>query len=478
MNKIKKQKKGYKILSTLLTGAVFFTAGYLASTYGEKTYTSIKNMITGPKISVIMSTYNRDYAISGAIDSILNQTMDDFELIIINDGSTDKTKEVLDYYAQKDERIVVIENKKNMGLVAGLNKGLDVAKGKYIIRMDDDDRSLPFRLERQFLAMQTYPHISVMGGKLASGKGKKPTGTPQIADPEIVELNTYFSSGLAHPTIIIRKDFLNKHNIRYDENYLYAEDSGLYKKVLENGGKISSLDEPVLLFAQVKKVNRPENYHYTQAESFKRLQKDKLAPFFNAPYEILGAFNGDINRCIILKEMLKANKEKNILKQSVIENRFNQMCPLEGENALYLSHPDWTAFVIIDEEKQTIHRKDQPKEKAKIIEKTDQYMTLKWDNYKKMESFVKNQKGEYTFSNELLLSTFINSKSYTVQHPQWEDKIIVLKNKTFFKLSDPEETGKILNETNKNVSIKWDKWPSIEIFQKENDTLIFEKEQK
>ncbi|MGN1062757.1 MAG: glycosyltransferase family 2 protein, partial [Alphaproteobacteria bacterium] len=89
-----------------------------------------------PTISVVMSTYNRAYALPTSVDSILNQTYGDFEFIIVNDGSTDNTAQVLAAYADKDKRIRVLTNKQNKGLIYSLNRGLDAARGKYIARMD------------------------------------------------------------------------------------------------------------------------------------------------------------------------------------------------------------------------------------------------------------------------------------------------------------------------------------------------------
>ena len=116
-----------------------------------------------PEISVIMSTYNREKWLPVAIDTILNQTFKDFEFIIINDGSTDKTAEVLSNYQRMDKRIRVITNETNLGLIASLNKGLDVAKGKYIARMDDDDKSVLTRFQLQHDFMEKNPSITVTG---------------------------------------------------------------------------------------------------------------------------------------------------------------------------------------------------------------------------------------------------------------------------------------------------------------------------
>ena len=101
-----------------------------------------------PKVSVLMPAYNSEKYIAEAIESILNQTFSDFEFIIINDGSTDKTAEIVNGYARADKRIKFINNKKNQGLIAVLNQGLDLCRGEYIARMDSDDIAINDRLEK------------------------------------------------------------------------------------------------------------------------------------------------------------------------------------------------------------------------------------------------------------------------------------------------------------------------------------------
>jgi len=88
-----------------------------------------------PKVTVLMSIYNGEKYLKEAVDSILNQTFKDFEFLIIDDGSTDRSLEILESY--NDPRIIIVQNKKNIGLTRSLNKGLKLAKGKYIARQDD-----------------------------------------------------------------------------------------------------------------------------------------------------------------------------------------------------------------------------------------------------------------------------------------------------------------------------------------------------
>ena len=99
----------------------------------------IYRSVTAPRVSVVMATYNRAHLLPRAIESVLRQTFSDFEFIIIDDGSTDETADIVRYFQNRDRRIVFLQNKKNKGLVASLNRGLAAARGRYIARIDDDD---------------------------------------------------------------------------------------------------------------------------------------------------------------------------------------------------------------------------------------------------------------------------------------------------------------------------------------------------
>ena len=112
-------------------------------------------------ITVLMSVYNGEEYLRIAIDGILNQTYNDFEFIIINDGSTDQSRNIICSYT--DKRIKLIDNDKNNGLIYSLNKGIENASGKYIARMDADDISLPTRLQKQFDYLESNKHFALVG---------------------------------------------------------------------------------------------------------------------------------------------------------------------------------------------------------------------------------------------------------------------------------------------------------------------------
>jgi len=117
--------------------------------------------VNAPAVSVVMPVYNGEKYLRESIDSILNQTYTDYEFIIVNDGSNDKTEEIILSY--NDNRIRYIKNEKNLQIVKSLNRGIELAKGRYIARMDADDISLPRRFEKQITFMENNLEIGVCG---------------------------------------------------------------------------------------------------------------------------------------------------------------------------------------------------------------------------------------------------------------------------------------------------------------------------
>lgn len=197
-----------------------------------------------PKISVVMSVYNSAKFIKTAVQSILNQTYTDFEFIIINDGSTDKSMQIIESFA--DERIVLIDKAQNDGLIAALNDGLEAVKGEYIARMDADDESLPERFKLQIEFMQNHPETDILGTAMFFIDGNK----IRIIKPKETHaecLNALFGGVcIMHPTVMIRKTALDK--IKYNEKYKTAEDYKLWVDLAKNGAKFANLQVPLFKY--------------------------------------------------------------------------------------------------------------------------------------------------------------------------------------------------------------------------------------
>lgn len=181
-------------------------------------------MSPNPTISVVMPVYNGEKYLREAIDSIINQTFGDFEFLIVNDGSTDKSDEIIRSY--NDSRIVYLQNDGNKGLVYTLNYGISKAKGEFIARMDADDISAPTRFENQVKALEANTDIGICG-TWAKIIGSAKVFRVECEDQKIKGL-LLFVNQFIHPSVMFRKDILEKNQIRYETSDFPAEDYALW----------------------------------------------------------------------------------------------------------------------------------------------------------------------------------------------------------------------------------------------------------
>lgn len=183
-------------------------------------------MNINPSISLIMPVYNaKSDELSLAIESILNQTFQDFEFIIINDGSTNNSEDMILSY--DDERIKYLKNETNIKLIATLNKGLDVAKGKYIARLDSDDYSDKTRFEKQFDYLEQNPSIGVLGTYFNRIPENKTILVPTLTQ-DVNNYIRYCQNCIIHSSVMFRKSIIDKYDLSYDKNCLHAEDHKLW----------------------------------------------------------------------------------------------------------------------------------------------------------------------------------------------------------------------------------------------------------
>lgn len=183
------------------------------------------------KVSVIMPAYNAEKYIREAIDSILDQTFRDFEFIIINDCSTDRTEEIILSY--DDPRIIYLKNEKNLGVAETLNRGIEIARGEYIARMDADDISLPERFEKQADCLDSHEEIAVLGSNLElfTGDTILEIRCPS-SNTEQMKVDLLFFCGLAHPSVMMRTAVIREFG-GYDLAYEGLEDYELWCRVIE-----------------------------------------------------------------------------------------------------------------------------------------------------------------------------------------------------------------------------------------------------
>ncbi len=209
-------------------------------------------------ISIVMPTYNASKYVAEAIDSVLQQSFEDWELLIIDDGSTDNTVDIIHSYT--DSRIRLICNEHDF--IGSLKLGLQEASGKYIARMDADDIMHPDRLNIQYNIMEEEPEITVCGSTVLPIVNDKiqinvlSSLTGVIDDPllQLLKGNIIF-----HPTACIRRSFLSMNSLTY-EPYMYAEDYKLWFEIAKKGGAFYVESLPLLFYRfseqQVSKCKR------------------------------------------------------------------------------------------------------------------------------------------------------------------------------------------------------------------------------
>lgn len=200
-----------------------------------------------PVVSVVMSVYNAEKYLDAAIRSILEQTYNNFEFIIINDGSNDRSLEIIKKYKNEDDRIVLI-SRENRGLISSLNEGIVNARGEYIVRMDADDISLPFRIEKQLQVMEHEKDIVVCGSWInIFGENINEKVARYFEYDKQIKANLLVSCCFAHPSVMIRKDAFTNNNILYDERFKNAEDYYLWTQ-LAKVGKFYNIPEILLKY--------------------------------------------------------------------------------------------------------------------------------------------------------------------------------------------------------------------------------------
>lgn len=227
-----------------------------------------------PKITVIMPVYNAEEYLREAIDSILSQTFTDFEFLIFNDGSTDRSAEIIQSY--QDPRINLYDSSFNSGHVAHLNQGINLAHGQYIARMDADDISHFKRFEKQVAFMDANPSVGVCGTWFdIIGQPKIAIEHPENHDKIRLALLDYCALG--HPTVFIRTKIFRKYKIHYDKEFVPAEDYHLWT-ILAEYCHLHNLQE-VLLYYRVhdKQISsRKQHVQIEKTQLVRNLQIETL----------------------------------------------------------------------------------------------------------------------------------------------------------------------------------------------------------
>lgn len=260
-----------------------------------------------PSISVVMSVYREPMDwLEQSIDSILHQSFTDFEFIIVIDDP--QNQDAINFVQQKaneDNRIIILKNEVNLGLTKSLNRGLKVAKGKYIARMDADDVSYLDRFEKQYSFMEANPNVILLGTgvRYIDENGKPIKVIIYQSDNDKVKSRMLFNSGFSHPSIMIRRSTLVKNDVWYDEDYRQTQDYRLYE-TLYDLGDFANLPE-ILVDYRISKTQISTKLHNSQGNNMQIIRRRMINKWLNhIGYHNLD-FDHAINRMEIRKDVLK-----------------------------------------------------------------------------------------------------------------------------------------------------------------------------
>jgi glycosyltransferase involved in cell wall biosynthesis len=198
-----------------------------------------------PLVSFLLAVNNGARYLGAAVDSVLGQTVQDLELIVVDDASTDETPDLLE--AVGDQRLVVHRNDRQAGLGASLNRGLETAVGRYIARLDDDDIAVPERLERQLARIRNEPNVAIVGSAVVDldAEGERGRTHRLPGDGAPLRWHALFSSPFFHPTVLVDRETLDGHGLRYDPAFLESEDYDLWTRLLALADG-ANLSEPLV----------------------------------------------------------------------------------------------------------------------------------------------------------------------------------------------------------------------------------------
>lgn len=218
--------------------------GYGAISVKQKLFNTRTGSASVPMISVVLPVFNGELHLAEAIDSILAQSFPDFELIIIDDGSTDGSLRILQEYQKRDRRIRLV-SRENRELATTLNESIDIARGEWVARMDQDDIALPQRLERQ-LKWLKESGADVAGSWVKCFGSWDQRITRVYQTDQAIKVDMLFKSPFVHPSVMMRTKLIRQ--LRYDKSAEKAEDYDLWARAAQSGWVMSNVPEVLLLY--------------------------------------------------------------------------------------------------------------------------------------------------------------------------------------------------------------------------------------
>jgi glycosyltransferase involved in cell wall biosynthesis len=278
------------------------------------------------KITVLMPVYNSQKYLKEAIESVLNQSFTDFEFIIINDCSSDDSKNIICSF--HDNRIRYFENTDNLGVANSLNQGLTLARGEYIVRMDSDDIALSDRFEKLILYMDNHPDVSICGSWVEYiGIKKDKSFWFTFEDHDDIKTALLFGNAIAHPTVILKREiFLQNHEF-YNPLFSKSEDYELWTRLVFKL-KFANLQESLLKY-RLHDQQASKKFQYISDNQVERIKQQYQK-------DILKKIELDISYMGIFESLCKKNIQNfcktKVLIEAMSKNAFNKKILLSGMN--------------------------------------------------------------------------------------------------------------------------------------------------
>lgn len=187
-----------------------------------------------PRVSILCSVYNGEMFLRECLESVLRQDFSDFEFLIVDDSSSDRTPFILEEFAARDSRLRLVRNAERKGLTLNLNTALSLAKGEYVARLDADDLVDPGRLSRQVRWLDSHPECALLGSRarLIDESGRAIGWTGQSGGTAFLRWLSLFSNPFIHGSVMMRRAFLEQRHIRYDPAFAVSQDYDLWLRLL------------------------------------------------------------------------------------------------------------------------------------------------------------------------------------------------------------------------------------------------------
>ena len=296
------------------------------------------------RVTVLIAVHNEERFVRDAIDSILDQSFTAFELVVVDDASTDGTPAIL--AALADRRVRVLRNNINLGLTASLNRGLDVAQGDFIARLDGDDVARSDRLALQVDFLGHHPDVGIVGSsrRVVDEHGTLLYEAAAIPDDAGIRWRLLLGNALAHPTVMIRRSVLDAHRLRYDESFRTAQDYELWTR-LAAVTQTANLVEPLVTYRRRQQgisVSRRDEQLATH-DRIAKLAFERLLPGFEIAADEVRQLRGRFGGQSVREPEMDPADPKWIEVLETVRREFDRrwrLMPLnESMQTLNIEHP-------------------------------------------------------------------------------------------------------------------------------------------